>query len=164
MRFAKFIAVAAFAVASAASTADAREPTADELGQLRSVAAALDREWDAGNAAGLADLFTTDSSFVIFPEEPAHGKAALQAYFNAFFTQRQGKLRHIWSLDGADMLTPTTALVDGRVRIEAQMPDGSWRLVRYFVNHSIAVNEGRTWRLAHLRAHVMPNADAPPSS
>lgn len=157
-------ATAAILTIALAAPAIADEPAPADLAQLKSLAAALDRAWDAGDAPGLAGLFTSDGSFVIFPEKPARGKAAIQGYFRSFFAQRQGKLRHVWSLDGADMLSPGTALVDGRVRIEAQMPDGSWRLVRYFVNHSIAVRKGGAWRLAHLRAHVMPLADAQPAS
>lgn len=152
--------LAVLAVAYAAPSL-ATPPSADDRAALVAVAAAADARWNAADAIGLADAFTDDATLVLYPNARASGRDAIRDYFARAFERRPAKLRHVTTLGEITMLTPDVALADGHVRLERQQDDGSWVLVRYFVNHNVAVREAAGWKLDAVRAHVKPDAEAP---
>jgi hypothetical protein len=46
---------------------------------------------------------------------------------------------------------------EGGVRVEQLQADGSWKLMRTFRNVSVSRREGNAWKLASVRAFLVPN-------
>lgn len=144
----------------AATGVGAREPSAAERAQLKALADATDVIWNAGDAVKLAEAYTSDSSLVLFPRTVIKGQDGIKQYFTRSFAQRPPKMRHVTRMGEVEMLNDELALVDGHVRLEQQQDDGSWKLIRYFVNHSVVARQkDGKWLLRNVRAHVKPDAD-----
>lgn len=155
------LAVLAVLAVAYATPSLATPPSAEDRAALVAVAASADARWNDADATGLAESFTDDATLVLYPAARAVGRNAIRDYFARAFERRPGRLRHVTTLGEITMLTPDVALADGHVRLERQQDDGRWVLVRYFVNHNVAVREGTGWKLDAVRAHVKPDADAP---
>lgn len=152
---AKLAAVAALAVASAfapTATAVAAPPRAEERTSLLAVADAADAAWDAGDAIGIADVYTNDATFVLGTGREVTGREAIRQWFREYFAGRPAGRRLVTHVDRISMLQPGIALLDGRVRVEERREDGTWVVVREYANYCVAVRDADRWRLHEVRA------------
>jgi uncharacterized protein (TIGR02246 family) len=147
----RFAAIAAL-IGAFATAADAAPPRADERASLLAVAAAADAAWDAGDAVGIADVYTPDATFVLGPGHEVAGREAIRAWFRGYFAERPAGQRLVTRIERINMLQPGMALVDGRVRVEQLQPDGTWAPLREYVNYSLALRDRDRWRLHEVRA------------
>ena len=120
---------------------------------LERLAAANDAAWNAKDVAAMAGQYTAHGSVRVSPASPTvEGSAAVSNFFGQAFGRRQGRFRHITTLDHLDEIAPGMAMADAAVRVEQQQPDGSWVLVRSFRNVSLVIREGGQWKLRAVRA------------
>lgn len=153
------LAAVAALIGAFATAAVAAPPRSDERAGLLAVAVAADAAWDAGDAVGIADVYTADATFVLAPERTIAGREAIRTWFRGYFAERPAGQRLVTRVERINMLQPGMALVDGRVRVEQLQPDGTWAPVREYVNYSLAVRDRDRWRLHEVRA--IASAPAP---
>jgi len=145
--------------AVAAMPVQAAPPTAEQRQALEALASRADAAWNARDAATMGSYYTADGSIKLSGmASPVEGRAAIQAYFERAFAQRQGDMRHVTMLRKADMVAPNVVYTDSDVRVEMRKPDGGYSLVRAFENNSVAIREGGVWKLHALRANAVPQA------
>ena len=143
-------------LAFAASLATA-EPDAADRQALVDLAVATDVHWDARDAKGMAALFTEDATLRVGAEGPVQrGRPALEAFYARGFAARAQVERHVTELTHIEMVSPTVAFTDARVRIERQGPNGGWTTVRTFSNTAVAVKIDGRWLLRSARAQQVP--------
>jgi len=156
MRRVLFAVLGVLALWSAAAPAAA--PDADTLDRFRALAARGDAVWDAGDAPGMADLYTADADLRLGGMDGSvKGRSAVRDYFTQSFAKRPADLRHVTRITHAEMVGPDMAFVDNDVRLEQKGPDGAWTLLRSFKNYSLVVRDGDGWKLRAVRAVVVPN-------
>lgn len=120
---------------------------------LEQLAATNDAAWGSKDVATMSGQYASDGTVRVSPQAPViSGKASVAKFFSEAFARREGVHRHITNLDHIELLTPDMALADASVRVERQLPDGSWSLVRTFRNLSVAVREAGGWKLRSVRA------------
>ena len=140
------------AAALLAAPALAEVPSPAEQAALKALAAAADAAWNAKDVERMTAAYTDNGSLRLGGTPAIEGREAIRAQFRSAFAARQGTLRHITSVDRAELIRPDLALSDAGVRIEQQQADGSWTLVRAFRNVSIAAKGPQGWRLQTVRA------------
>jgi uncharacterized protein (TIGR02246 family) len=146
---------AALAAAPAALQAAPAGP--EDRAALERLAAAADLAWNRRDAAAMSGFYAADANLRLGGmADPVTGREAVRAYFERAFAARAGEMRHITVVDDIDVPRPGMAVSDATVRVEQRAADGSWRLVRSFANTSVAIREQGAWKLAAVRAHLLP--------
>jgi uncharacterized protein (TIGR02246 family) len=140
-----------------AANLSAPQPSEADRRALVDLATATDVHWDAKDAPAMASLFTDDATLKVGADSPVvEGRRALEAFYARGFQARSRVERHITALTRIEMITPTVAFTDARVRIDQQQADGSWTTVRSFANTAVAVKADGRWRLRSARAQRVP--------
>ena len=145
-------------VATVAAPATAAAPAEPDMAALGQLAAAADQAWDAADADRMAAAYDAGGTLKLAGGSEIRGREAIRAYFRENFARRTGTLRHVTTVEAADLIRPDLALSDATVRVERQRPDGSWELMRSFRNLSLAVRGPGGWRLRAVRAQPVANA------
>lgn len=159
MRTGYFAMLAATLVATSAIAAP---PDAADFAAMKKLARLNDAAWDAGDANAISTGYVADGTLRLSDAPEAfEGREAVRGYVVQSFAKRPAGFRHITKLDRVDMLTPDLAFTDASVRVEKSNPDGSWSLIREYRNNTIAVRQGKQWKLRTVRAYAQPAKPAP---
>lgn len=141
----------------AAAPAFAQAPPAADQAALTALAAEADAAWNVKDADRMAANYADTGTLRLSGGQAIVGREAIRTVFKSNFAARQGVLRHITTIDRAELVDPDLALSDAAVRIEQQGADGQWKLVRSFRNVTLARREAGQWKLAAVRAIMVPN-------
>ncbi|HYF23547.1 MAG TPA: SgcJ/EcaC family oxidoreductase [Caulobacteraceae bacterium] len=157
--------LAALTAAAVVATAPAYAQSQADREALRALAAEADRAWNVKDADAMAALYAQDASLLFVPRyAKVEGRDAIRAQFQTAFAGRQGNMRHVTTVGDLVFSGPDAVFSDSYVRVEQVNPDGTATLVRWFVNHSLAVRgEDGVWRLKAVRAHQRPLEEARPA-
>jgi uncharacterized protein (TIGR02246 family) len=151
----RLLLTAAALLASAPALAQPVGP-ADQAA-LQALADEADAAWNLKDAARMAAAYTDNASLRLAAGPAIAGREAIRTVFTRNFAARQGTMRHVTSVDRAELIEPNLAFTDAGVRVEQQQPDGSWTLMRSFRNVSVARREAGAWKLQSVRAFLIPN-------
>ncbi len=149
----------ALALAAAACPAAAAPPAPADRAALETLARGADEAWNRRDAAAMSAHYAPDANLLFAGmAEPVRGRGAIRGHFEKAFAARTGELRHITRITHLDLPRPGVAVSDADVVVERRGADGSWTPVRSFTNTSVAILEGRRWKLAAVRAQPVPAA------
>lgn len=124
---------------------------------LESLARSADDAWNRRDAAAMSLHYSEDSNLLLGGmAEPVRGRGGIKSYFERAFAARTGDLRHRTLIAHIEVPQPGLAVSDARVLVESRGADGSWTIVREFTNTGVAVRGKDGWKLAAVRAQVVP--------
>ena len=146
----------AIALFAAPASALAQPPGPADQAALAALAGEADAAWNAKDAARMAAAYAEDGDLRLGDGPAIEGRNNIAAQFRSAFAARQATMRHVTTVDHADLIGPDLAVSDAGVRVEQRQADGSWTLVRAFRNVSVAVRERDGWRLRTVRAFPLP--------
>lgn len=131
----------------------AAPPSDEDRRALEQLAADNDAAWGAKDVATISGQYVEAGSVRVSPQAPVIlGREPVIGFFDGAFSRREGIHRHITKLDHIELIAPDMALADAAVRVERQEPNGAWILVRTFRSVTVAVRDGRDWKLRAVRA------------
>jgi uncharacterized protein (TIGR02246 family) len=142
-------AIAAFAAACAAPAAP--DTTAEDTAAINALRSAWMTAYNAGDAAGLAALYTENASVMNAGEATVTGRAAIQAYYEGMFAQMTGTsdvrssamaVSGAWAYDSGEYSGAMTPKAGGDamnragryVVILQKDAAGTWHLARAITN------------------------------
>ena len=124
---------------------------------LRALAAALDRAWDARDAAGISRLFTADADLEIHGDGVRRLEGdALRAGYQAMLAGAAPALRHRSVVDRLRGVAPGAVLADGRAWIERAEGDSARAPLRAFTTTTLLVRGAGGWQVRAARSHAAP--------
>ena len=126
-------------------TADAKPVSPDEAA-IRKSAAQFVAAFNRGDAAAVAAQWTEDGDYTNELGQRYRGRAAIEAEYASFFKAYPGIKMEV-AVDSVQVINPTTAIEEGRARIE-QMPAGVPAISRYTAVH---VKQGNQWLMKSVR-------------
>jgi ketosteroid isomerase-like protein len=131
----------------------AAPPSGDDRRALEQLAADNDAAWGSKDVATISTQYADAGSVRVSPQSPVIvGRQPVTGFFDEAFSRRKGTHRHITNLDHIELISPDMALADAAIRVERVEADGTWTLVRKFRSVTVAVREGRVWKLRAVRA------------
>ena len=155
MRLAWMIGALAWSAAAAAAP-----PSEADRVALERLAAENDAAWDRKDVAAILKQYAAGGTLRVGPAAKMEkGEEEIRTFFQASFARRADGFRHVTELRNIEMIAPGIAMADAHVRVERADGNG-WALVREFSNNSLAVREGKTWKLHSVRAYPLPAAQA----
>ena len=126
----------------------------DEEG-IREVESAYDRAWGSSDVEALVACFTEDAVLVNPRGEVASGIKEIRSALRSFLLgQAKGSI-HESQVKRIHFTTYDVAIVDGEVTIAG----GRGSPIKHYFTDILVLNEG-TWRIAHIRAYYLENANA----
>lgn len=143
------------ALAWSAAAAAAPPSEADRMA-LERLAAENDAAWTRKDTGAILDQYAAGGTLRVgSAAKMEKGEAEIRRFFEASFARRPDGFRHVTELRNIEMIAPGIAMADAHVRVEKA--DGSgWALFREFSNNSLAVREGKRWKLHSVRAYPLP--------
>jgi uncharacterized protein (TIGR02246 family) len=145
----------AAATALMPEAANASPPSDGDRVALIQLAAQLDAVWDSGDPAAVSALYDVDGSVRMDGRPIVQGRDAVQAYFVETMGRRPAGVRHVTRVENIDMLSPDLALVDTRVSIERDGPQGRREVLAQFHNQTLSLRQADGWRFRAVRAQRM---------
>jgi uncharacterized protein (TIGR02246 family) len=121
---------------------------------LKSFVQAYEQTWQLHDASHLADFFTDDSDMIVGIQPTIVGRAAIEAWWDRYFSRiDSGRIVSV-SIDSIRILSPSIALLNvhtttGGVHsetnetLESRNARGTWVVAR----------AGEDWKIAALRMH-----------
>jgi uncharacterized protein (TIGR02246 family) len=142
----------------AAPAVDRANPHAEDLAALRELNEAFVRDFNNGDAPGLASRFTEDARIIDEDGEITEGRAAIEARFAETFKADPGA-RLSLTTESIRFLTEAVAIEEGRATLKvAEGEEGDPEESRYSV---IYVKRDGRWFQANERDHAVKSVESP---
>lgn len=137
----------------------ASEPSPEDRAALQALVERSDAVWNARDANGMAALYSANATLRIIGRDVAvNGASAIHDYFTRSFAGLEPGMRHSTRLTGLHPQSDDVVLADAHVRLIRVDADGAETLVREFTTLTVAVRDGKQWRLSAVRAVALPRA------
>lgn len=144
-----------------AGTLAANEPSPEDRAALQALVERSDAVWNARDADAMAALYSANATLRIIGRDViVEGAAAIHDYFTRSFARLEPGMRHRTRLTGLHPQSDDVVVADAHVRLTRVDADGTETLVREFTTLTVAVRDGKQWRLSAVRAVAMPRAQS----
>ena len=153
------VAARLFAVAGLllAASAGARELSSADRATLARLVERTDRAWNGRDAAMLASFYVDEATLRIGSRDgTVDGVKAIRDYFTQSFARVDPALRHETTLIGLHALADDVVIADTTVELVTQDENGQRKVMRRFTTPTIAIRRGDDWKIAAVRAQVVP--------
>lgn len=132
---------------STAATAAPRD------GELAGLAAAVDAQWNARDAAALSAFYAADATLSLGRDGPRlAGRAQIQAYFEQSLARVAKDLSHRTVLRRVEPLDGQTYLTDNAIYVERPGANGAAEVVGEFFTLTIVRPAASGWEIVAVRA------------
>jgi uncharacterized protein (TIGR02246 family) len=129
-------------VSSLAGIARAQDKAEDVIrATLRTYANA----WNAGDAHGIAELYTTDADYTGYGSVMTRGRADIETRYSSLLAGAFAGTQLAMEMSSLRFIKPDVAIVDGSLDLTTHAPDGTPQVSKgLFI--AIVVDDGGQWR------------------